>query len=42
MVCCQVMGESHRVTVAGNQGNYELNVYKPLIIAHILVCGPFG
>jgi len=36
MVCCQVMGNHTAVTVAGSQGNFELNVYKPLIINSVL------
>jgi fumarate hydratase class II len=36
MVCCQVMGMHTAVTVAGSQGNFELNVYKPVIIHNVL------
>ncbi|MEW5848133.1 MAG: class II fumarate hydratase [Myxococcota bacterium] len=36
MVCCQVMGNHTAVTVAGSQGNFELNVYKPVIIHNVL------
>jgi fumarate hydratase class II len=36
MVCTQVIGNDTAVTVAGAQGNFELNVYKPLIIHNIL------
>ncbi len=32
MVCCRVMGNDTTVTVAGSQGNFELNVYKPVMI----------
>lgn len=32
MVCAQVMGHDMAITIAGSQGNFELNVYKPLII----------
>jgi fumarate hydratase, class II len=36
MVCCQVMGNHVSVTVAGSQGHFELNVYKPVIIFNLL------
>lgn len=36
MVCAQVMGNHTTVTVAGSQGNFELNVYKPVIIYNVL------
>lgn len=36
MVAAQVMGNHTTVTIAGSQGNFELNVYKPVIIANIL------
>ncbi len=32
MVCCQVFGNQTTVTIAGSQGHFELNVYKPVII----------
>src|SRR3982075_3225902 len=31
MVCCQVFGNDALVTVAGSQGHFELNVYKPVL-----------
>ncbi len=31
MVCCQVMGNDTAIGIAGSQGNFELNVYKPLL-----------
>src|SRR6202166_1907161 len=31
MVCCQVFGNHTTITVAGSQGHFELNVYKPLL-----------
>src|SRR6201747_311851 len=31
MVCCQVFGNHAAVTVAGSQGHFELNVYKPVL-----------
>lgn len=36
MVCVQVMGNDTAVTVAGSQGNFELNVFKPVIIYNVL------
>jgi fumarate hydratase class II len=36
MVCCQVMGNDVAVGVAGSQGNFELNVFKPVIIYNVL------
>ena len=32
MVCAQVMGNDTTITVAGSMGNFELNVFKPVII----------
>jgi fumarate hydratase class II len=31
MVCCEVFGNQTAITVAGSQGHFELNVYKPLL-----------
>jgi fumarate hydratase, class II len=31
MVCCEVFGNHTAITVAGSQGHFELNVYKPLL-----------
>ena len=31
MVCCQVFGNNASITVAGSQGHFELNVYKPVM-----------
>ncbi len=36
MACCQVMGNHTVVSVAGSQGNFELNVYKPVMIHNVL------
>lgn len=36
MVACQVMGNHTTVSIAGSQGHFELNVYKPVIIANVL------
>jgi fumarate hydratase, class II len=36
MVCCQVMGNDVAVNFGGASGNFELNVFKPLIIHDFL------
>ncbi|MEB3309348.1 MAG: class II fumarate hydratase [Snowella sp.] len=36
MVCVQVMGNDTAITVAGSQGNFELNVFKPVMIHNLL------
>ncbi|MBV8134450.1 MAG: class II fumarate hydratase [Deltaproteobacteria bacterium] len=36
MVCVQVIGNDTAIAVAGTQGNFELNVFKPLIIHNFL------
>ena len=36
MVCAEVMGNHVTVTVAGAQGHFELNVFKPVIIFNVL------
>jgi len=36
MVCTQVMGNHTAVTVGGSQGNFELNVFKPMMIFNLL------
>jgi fumarate hydratase class II len=36
MVCAQVMGNHTAVTVAGSQGHFELNVFKPMIADNVL------
>ncbi len=36
MVCAQVMGNHTTITVAGSQGHFELNVFKPVIALNIL------
>lgn len=35
-VCAQVMGNNAAITFAGSQGQFELNVFKPLLIANLL------
>jgi fumarate hydratase, class II len=32
MICCQVIGNDMAIGLAGSQGNFELNVYKPVMI----------
>jgi fumarate hydratase class II len=36
MVCCQVFGNHTTISVAGSQGHFELNVYKPVMIFAML------
>jgi fumarate hydratase class II len=36
MVCAQVMGNDVTVSIAGSNGQFELNVFKPVIIANVL------
>jgi len=36
MVCVQVLGNDTAIAVAGAQGHFELNVYKPLLIHNLL------
>jgi fumarate hydratase class II len=44
MACCQVFGNDVAVNVGGASGNFELNVFRPLVIrnflhsAHLLTC----
>src|SRR5258706_1953125 len=39
MVATQVMGNNVTVTLAGSQGHFELNVFKPVIIYNLLQSG---
>jgi fumarate hydratase, class II len=49
MVCVQVMGNDSAIGMAASQGNFELNVFKPLMIFNLLnsirlladACGSF-
>lgn len=49
MVCLQVMGNDSVVAMAGAEGNFQLNVFRPVAIANFLhssriladVCGTF-
>ena len=36
MVCCQIFGNHTTITIAGSQGHFELNVYKP-VMAHAML-----
>lgn len=36
MVCVQVMGNDATITIAGSQGNFELNVFKPVIAYNLI------
>lgn len=36
MLCTQVMGNHTTITIAGSQGHFELNVYKPVIGYNLL------
>ncbi len=50
MVCCQVMGNDVAINFGGAAGNFELNVYKPVMIFNLLnsirlladACGSFS
>ena len=36
MLCCQVMANDVAIGIGGASGNFELNVYKPLIVHNFL------
>lgn len=36
MVCSQIMGNHTTITIAGSQGHFELNVFKPVMIYNLL------
>ena len=36
MVAVQVIGNDAAIAIAGSQGNFELNVYKPLMIHNLI------
>lgn len=36
MLCCQVMGNDVAVNMGGAAGNFELNVYRPMVIHNVL------
>lgn len=37
MVCCQVIGNDTAITIGGINGQFELNVYKPMMIYNLLM-----
>ena len=37
MVCCQVYGNDAAISMGGSQGNFELNVYRPMVIYNLLM-----
>lgn len=36
MLCCQVMGNDVAVNIGGASGNFELNVYRPMVIHNVM------
>jgi fumarate hydratase class II len=36
MACIHIMGNDQAISIAGSRGNFELNVYKPMIIHNFL------
>lgn len=36
MLCCQVIGNDVAIAIGGASGNFELNVFKPMIIHNVL------
>ena len=36
MLCAQIMGNHTAVTIAGSNGHFELNVFKPVIVYNVL------
>jgi len=36
MVCAQIMGNHMTITIGGSQGHFELNVFKPVMVANLL------
>jgi len=36
MICAQVMGNHSTITIAGSQGHFELNVYRPVMIYNMM------
>ena len=36
MVAVQVFGNDHAAAFAGSQGNFQLNVYKPVMLHNVL------
>jgi fumarate hydratase class II len=36
MLCCQVLGNDVAINIGGSMGNFELNVFKPMLIHNFL------
>jgi len=36
MVAAQVMGNNVAVSIGGSNGHFELNVFKPMMVANVL------
>jgi fumarate hydratase class II len=36
MIACQVMGNNVAITIAGSNGHFELNVFKPVMISNLI------
>ncbi|PPI86793.1 class II fumarate hydratase [Candidatus Pantoea edessiphila] len=36
MICCQVMGNDVSISIGGSLGNFELNVFRPMILYNFL------
>jgi fumarate hydratase class II len=36
MVCCQVFGNDVAINVGGSMGNFELNVFRPMVIRNFM------
>jgi fumarate hydratase class II len=36
MVCCQIFGNDVAINVGGSMGNFELNVFRPMVIRNLL------
>ena len=36
MVCARIMGNRTTITIGGMQGQFELNVLKPVMVARLL------
>jgi len=36
MLCCQVMGNDVAINMGGASGNFELNVFRPMVIHNFL------
>ena len=36
MVCAQIIGNDTAISIAGSQGHYQLNVFKPIMAKNII------